>query len=241
MPDGSSKIGHNSETIFADLEERVNEFRRGAETWVNTEIADEATAQKLTDFLTGARLVQKDVDAQRKSEKEPHDKAAKAVQAKFKPLLTIAEQTVSAAKSKLGEFMAWKQEQQRLAQIEAARIAREAEEAARKKQAEAEKANDHVGAAAATEALEQAEQDAASAAAPAKTSVRSDSGAGRTVALRTRRFAQVDNANLLVAHYRNHPRVLALVRQIADQEILAAKGEPISIPGVTIVEKKVAA
>lgn len=241
MPDGSSEIGHNSETIFSELEERVNEFRRGAATWVNTEIADEAKAQKLTDFLTGARLLQKDVDAQRKSEKEPHDKAAKAVQAKFKPLLTIAERTVGAAKAKLGEFMAWKEEQKRLANIEAARKAREAEEAVLKAQAEAEKANDHVAAAAAAEALEQAEQDAASAAAPVKTSVRSDSGAGRNVALRTHRFAQVDNANLLVAHFRQHPKVLALVRQLADEAIRAAKGDPISIPGVTVVEKKVAA
>lgn len=234
-------IGHNAPPSPIDeMREKVNEFGRAAQQWGETGVQTDADAERLNDFLAGARQIHKDLDAMRVAEKKPHDDAAKAVQAKFKPLLDAIERAGAAAKGVLSAYMRRKEaqlaEQRRREAEEAARIEAEAQA----KAAEAEARGDLVGAAEAeaAAAVAKAEADAATDADAAKARVQSASGAGRTTGMRTFRIAKIVNSALAVAHYRNHPEVLATIERLANADIRASRGAAVSIPGVDVIEER---
>jgi hypothetical protein len=96
--------------------------------------------------------------------------------------------------------------------------------------------NDAILADRASAQAKEAEKAAASAG-----KVQSSSGSARTISLRTIRSANVTDASALVAHYANHPAIIAEAERLANADIRAAKGAAISIPGVNINEEQVAA
>lgn len=103
-------------------------------------INGQESANKAAQIITDLRALWKMADTQRQTEKRPHDEAAAAVQAKFKPMLDDAE---LAAKKLLASVDGWQKAEQRRLQKEAdekaaAERKRIADETAARLKAEAE-------------------------------------------------------------------------------------------------------
>ena len=243
--DAPPPTGHNAPPPYdadalAALKAEVVGCQTAAADWRKVEITAQHDAEKANDFLTGVRGLFKRVDGQRKADKAPHDTAAKAVDAAFKPLIEALTAIGDEIKAKLTAFAVAEERRQREA-AEAAR--RAAEEEARRAQEEAARAAARGDILAEMEA--QAAADAAEKAkaerAPVKAGIASSTGAGRTAALRTIREAEITNILLLFGHYRQHPDVAATLLRLANADIRAAKGADPAIPGITIIEKKAVA
>lgn len=98
-------------------------------------VETQGQADALAKIITDAKAIRKDADAARKIEKQPHDDAAKAVQAKWVPVLTKVDDVISAVQKPLtGWLQAQEVEAQRFAaetRAEADRLAAEAIAAAK--------------------------------------------------------------------------------------------------------------
>lgn len=105
-PDVAAEIGHNlpndpTERKFVELEahaERVAEF-------LKTPIASEDDAVKCGLWSKKIDGLGKDIDAVRDAEKRPHDEAAAAVQAKFKPKVDLAKTLSKQLKSHMEAWL----------------------------------------------------------------------------------------------------------------------------------------
>ena len=99
-----------------------------AEEWNKIEaIEDEAAAQRAADLIRNFTAHEKEIDAQRKAEKEPHLAAGRAVDALYKPLLDVA----SAAKEVVSRLQkAWLKKKEAAKHAEEAAARRKVEEAA---------------------------------------------------------------------------------------------------------------
>lgn len=114
--------------------EEVDDLLLEARNWLDGEpIANEQQAEAVSSILNRARRVAKDADEARKVEKKPHDDAAKAVQAKWTPIISKAELATTTAKQALAPWLQQIEEKQRAeaeaARLEAERLARIAQEA----------------------------------------------------------------------------------------------------------------
>lgn len=218
-------IGDNRPPPFdperhAELVTRIDPFMKVCDAMrAAGEITSDDQAQRLADHIAGMRGLGKLVEETRIAEKKPHDEAAGAVQEAFKPL---ADRLTRAIAAMLALQTAWLDKKAQAA--EAARLKREAE--ANELRAAAEKA-----AAAAAGSIDgelEAERlakaaDAAekSAGRVEKVNVGSATGAGRTIAMRKVRKAEIINVNLLFVRYRSHPKLLEVLQQLADADVRA--------------------
>lgn len=180
--------------------------------------------------------LRKKIEATHKDEKEPHLEAGRAVDAKYKPLLTKINQAVEGVTKLLTKYMEAERERQRQA-AEAARKAAE-EEAARAaalaKQAEVEE--DPFEAFETTQAANTAQAEAASlarqAAAPVKVNVASADG-GKAAGLRTVGYSvEVTDPSAFVGYYAERIEVLELAKTLAVREAKATNGQA-KVPGCT--------
>jgi len=242
-------MGHNGPPDPAA--ERAAEIIAAANRWATErpELTDQDMADKCSAFLDQITAATKSVEAAKKTEKQPHMDAARAVDEKWKPW---AEKLAVADRLLRPKLTAWLAKL-RMQQDEAARLAREearrkADEAARAA-AEAEKVQaggDVIGATVkadeAARAAAEAEKVAAKAA-TAPVNIKSSLGA-RTKSLRTNWRADVTDLPKAVWHYRHHPKMAALVQELANADARAMareQGGKSTIPGVAFVAKQVAA
>jgi len=175
-------------------------------------------------LLDDVRKARKDADAQRAAEKKPHDDAANAVQAAWKPLLARLDMGADALKAALTPY----REARQRAKNEAARKAREEAEAKQHAAQEALRKSDDLEARFEAEAqLKQASKLVSSA----NKIDRSATG------LRTYQVAEVADRKALLQHVmRTDPDALA--DWLAEY---ARKALPAQLPGVTIrIEKRAA-
>jgi hypothetical protein len=112
-------------TLFA---EEVADLMLEAQNYLDGEpIANEAQAEAVSAILNRARRIAKDADETRKVEKKPHDDAAKAVQAKWLPIIEKAGLAATTAKQALAPWLqaaeAENERQAELARQEAERLA----------------------------------------------------------------------------------------------------------------------
>lgn len=186
------------------------------------------------DLIARTQALSKKVEAARKEAKQPHLDAGKAVDAEFKPIKSTLDDLVAAIKKPLQAYLL-AEEQRRQADAEAAR--KSAEDAAAF--AEAAQEDGELAARAAEFARKRQEQaQQAEALAANKPRVESEDGIARAASLRTYRYAEVSDASAAATHYAKHPDLIAAIEKIANAEIRAAKGETVSIPGVTVREEK---
>lgn len=242
-------MGHNEppafdQAIVDEFETRISDFLEVTQAWLDLEeINDEQQAGLLTDQIDGLRGLYKEVDGARKAAKKPHDDAGKAVQSAFTPLLTKLKMSADKLKPKLEAYATKRareeeqRKQQELAEAEARRQEAEAK-------AKAAEASGDIGAQVdAQEAAEQAEKDAKEAAKAPDTKVRSATGAGRTMALRTVKEVEIKNINVLFMHFKEDPKVEELLKSLATAAV-RSKGydhAKAPVPGIVIREvKKVA-
>ncbi len=218
---------------------KVRDFSDAAAEWKERgAIEDKETAEKANDFVSGARKLFKEIDTKRASEKKPHLDAGRAIDADFKKLTSIIETAVAWVKKPLQAYM---QEQERLVaerKAEEERIAREEAESAARAAAQAEARNDIMGIEEAKEAAEAARKREEEAQKVETAKVGSATGGGRRSAMRTVRKAKITSVNLAFAYFRDRPELAALLVQLADAEIRAAKGADITLPGFEIITER---
>ena len=237
-------IGHNRGPAFnpevvSALTERASHISDAAAAWAGAEVTNDIKAGELKDFIDQTRALQKEVEERRKVEKEPHLVAGREVDKVFKGITAVLERSMIIAKKPLQAYLLEKQKEE-----DARRAAAEAE--ARERAAEAERAQQiaerNQSAAAqieAEEAAKAADQAQKAAQAPAKAKVSSATGAGtKSTGLRTRRVARIDNIRHAFMHYQDAPEIAEVIQRLANAEIRAAKGAPLTIPGITILTEK---
>jgi hypothetical protein len=118
----------------------------------------------------------------------------------------------------------------------------EAEEARLKAEAEAKAAamladDEFVGADMA-ERAKQADIEAKRAERAAEYNTVAGAESARAMGLRTYYRAKVLDSKAMVEHFAGHPDVIAAAEKLANAQIRAAKGGPVSIPGVEVVEDR---
>lgn len=190
-------------------------------------VASDEQEADLDGLMDELRKARKDADEQRAEEKRPHDDAAKAVQARWKPLLDRCDAGVSAIKAALTPY----REARQRAKDEAARIARE--EAAAKLQAAQDALRQSDDLEARFDAEAQLKQ-ASKLTAVANKIDRSATG------LRTFWTAEVTDRRAALNHYiKTDPDAFAgLIQSLADAD---ARGTRAPVPGVVFHERKRAA
>lgn len=218
-------IGHNSPPPLEKMSLHIEDlFSLVSSSLAGGEVSNDDQEAALNALLDEVRKAKKDADALRAAEKKPHDDAAKAVQAAWKPLLDRCDKAVDAIKAALTPYRTAKQR----AKDEAARKAREEAEAKQRAAQEALRQSDDLEARFVAEAqLKQAEKLAAQA----NKIDRSATG------LRTYQVAEVTDRRELLKHVMlTDPDALA--EWLAEY---ARKALPAQLPGVTIrIEKRAA-
>lgn len=187
-------------------------------------ITTDEQEQQLDALLDDIRQARKDADTKRAAEKRPYDDAAKAVQAKWKPILDRCDAAGNALKAHLTPYRQAKLE----AAEKAAREARERAEAEQEAARNALKASDDLESKfAAEEKLKQADKLAKVA-----------NGIERApTGLRTYYEAEITDRRLALNHYiKTNPDAFAsLIQSLVDAD---ARGARAPVPGVTFHERK---
>lgn len=199
-------------------------------------IPSQDAADDISNLLAEVREAVKRADSARKTEKEPHDKAAKAVDATYKPIIARGNTAADCCKSALTEWLrkvdVEKRREAEAKRVEAERLKSEAEAAIRASN----------GKLAERDAAEQLLNDAKVAdriatKAEKNTAVAGTGEMGRAVSLRTTYAAHLTNPAAALAHYkREAPDDLKqFLITLADRDVRAGKRE---IPGFDVRQEK---
>lgn len=230
--------------IVADLKTKSDEFANAAGVWLDKgALQSEDDAQRLNDFVAGARKLWKKIDDVRKDAKKPHDDAGKAVQAAFTPLLDALKKAGERVQPLATKWMQEQEAKRLKAEREAEEKARKAREEAKRLMDQAAERNDIVGEMEAQAALDDAEKKAKEAARDAKTPVRVASATGGTKAMSLRTYvtAEIENIHKAMLHYKDAPDLVACIKTLAEREARAKGFDPKTdtIPGIALkIEKK---
>ena len=248
-PTETAGIGHNSgadlpydPAAFQPLELRAREIADAGAAWITLpQIETEEQAQKANDFLAQVRKIEKDTDAERKAQKQPHADRGKAVDEAFNGLLEPLSKIAGQVKPKLLAFAEARAAGERAEKARLAEEARKAAEEAERLKAQAEARGDVFGQAEAEAAAKDAEKMAKAAAKETKTQIKSATGGGRTLAARTVWKAEVENMNKAFSFFRDHPKygpaVAELFVRMAEAERRSADGVN-EIPGIDFREER---
>lgn len=215
--------------------EEVDDLLLEARNFLDGEpITNEQQAEAVSSLLNRLRRVSKDADEARKAEKKPHDDAAKAVQAKWTPIIGKAELAASTAKRALAPYLKAIEDQQR-AEAEAAK-----QEAMRLSQVALEA---HKEAGGSLEAIEDAERLLKAAKGAATHAVRAEKakpqvkGGERATGLRSVWSPTLTDSCAALKHYRerNPEGLKAWLLEEAQKDVRCGIRE---IPGFTITEER---
>lgn len=221
-------IGHNQPPPVDAFTLHIEDlFVLVSDTTAGGQVATDEQEAALDSLMDDLRKARKDADAQRAIEKKPHDDAAKAVQAAWKPLLDKCDAGVDHIKRLLTPYREAKQR----AKNEAARKAREEAEAKAKAAQEALRNSDDL------ESRFEAEAELKQAAKLVATANKIDRTA---TGLRTYWEAEVTDRRAALNFYlkRSPERFADLIQQLADEDARGARG---AVPGVLFHERKRAA
>lgn len=229
-------------SIFAACETKVADFMDAAREWLALEaIKTVEQSGRLTDFVSGARDAYKQIDQARKDAKKPHDEAGKAVQAAFSPLLEKIERAMDRVKALQNDYLRRVAEEERAARAKAAAEAAEKQRAAEEAAKAAAASNDIAAEVEAERMAKEAEEAAKAAARETRANAGSATGAGRTMALRKIRRAEIVNQNQVYMHFRDHPGLKAYLLQLCNQAITSKNADERNVPGIRVFEEEKAA
>jgi hypothetical protein len=233
-PGDAPVIGHNSGDL--SLSEQITSYAANALAWLKRHaIKDETTKNQAANMRAELLRLKIAADEARVEEKRPHDEAAKAVQAKWAPLVKTAEDAANSLRDALTVFM--REEQRKL--DEERRKAHE--EAVKKAEAERKKIE--------AERAKQLAEDPIAALtsetpelppipdAPLPVKVHAGGQRGRRAGLRTQKRYEITDYAAALAHVKDHPDVIAAVEKVAFAQARAGA----SVPGVKVTEEQVAA
>lgn len=201
-------------------------------------VQSDADAQMVAKLLDMTRQAKKDADAQRAAEKKPHDDAAAAVQAAWKPLLAKCDLVTDTCKKALAPFLEAKEAEQR---AEAARIAKVAEDARNAALAARQAAPvSDLAAREDAERLDAIARDAEKQAARAGKTKAHATGGSRAIGLRSYWVAELVDPMPALKHY-IVAQPDALKAWLVDQAQRDANAGARAIPGFIINEERRAA
>lgn len=238
-----AQMGHNNPpepTPIEQARETISLLDVEASAWFDGEpIANERQAEDVARLLDAARKAEKQFDAARKAEKEPHDTAAKAVDAEWKPVITDAKRIVEIAKAAQTTWLI-KLDDEKRAREEATR--KEAEAKAAEARRLAEEADGSLTAAKARDAAIEEAKKAEAIAQRAANDKANAKGAGmaRAVSLRSTWRSAIEDRRLLLNHIaKSAPDDLTAF--VEDWAAKAVRGGARDIPGVRVFEERAAA
>lgn len=233
----TAAIGHNQPpdpfeafTLHLDdLDEQARQFLDGSP------IETEAQAEDVSRILNMLRKARNDAGEARKAEKKPHDDAAKAVQAKWTPLLARAELAANVAKNVLSPWLQAKEEAVREAAEEAQREAERQAQKAREAAANVSE-GDLAGQTVARALQENAAHASKQAARLAKSPVHAKGGE-RATGLRTYYEAEITDPVAFIRWAWAHRQsdVTAFLEGLAETE---ARAGPRDIPGLKMTPQR---
>ncbi|MEN9924040.1 MAG: hypothetical protein RL268_166 [Pseudomonadota bacterium] len=221
-------LNHNNPPADAAFALHIDElFSLLSDTLAGGEVSNDEQEAAIDGLMDEFRKAAKDADKERATEKKPHDDAAKAVQAKWKPVIEKADRGTQACKEALTPYRTAKQR----AKDEAARKAREEAEAKERAAQEALQQSDDL------EARFHAEQELEQAKKLATIANRIDRSA---TGLRTRHVHRIVNRKELLLHVIDrYPEDLAdMLNEFVRRKVAAGLRK---MPGVEITEQKEAA
>ena len=238
MADDLSLIGHNNPPPHEAFAIHIGDLYEEAKHWLDgAGVNSQEEADKVSLLIESLRRARKDADAARAEEKRPHDEAAKAVQARWKPIIDQADRAAEVAKGALTPYLKRIADEQR-AREEAAR--REAEEKARQAAEALRASTADLEAREAAEAMLDAAKDAEREASKAGRAKAHAKGGERAIGLRTYHRPVMVNAREALTHYlTTQPEAIkAILQQLAEQDVRSGKRQ---IPGFEVVaEERVA-
>ena len=233
-----TSIGHNNPPVdpfdafaahIGDLFEEAKNFLDGAG------VESQGQADAVATLMDQLRKASKDADKARTEEKKPHDDAAKAVQAKWKPLLDKADLATRTAKDALAPWLQ-KLEDEKRAIAEAARREADAKAAAA---AEAMRHAQSLDLAAQeqAEALLKAAKQSEAAANRAENDKAHAHGGARAAHLRSYFAPELVNPSEALRHYvqTNPDAVKAFLLDLAVKDVASGKR---TIPGFEVNETR---
>lgn len=226
----TNHLSNNAPRDADDFADDLKEIQYALSKWKETELDDAATQELHQDIERAAKL-KKEADASHKEYKEPHLKAGRKVDDNFRPVRDGFSDAHKEMKKILGAYMA---EQQRIQE----EVARKAREEAERKAAEAREAENAF--LADEKEAEQAALKAKRAERQAEAAGYSKAGDGRAISLRTYYIPETVDVAALVAHYADHPDVIAAAEKVAAGVVRSTKGQAV-IPGIKVKEEKRAA
>lgn len=228
--------GHNSPPPFEAHSLNIEDLVAEAQNWLDGEpIATQAQADDLGRLMDALRKARGAADKDRKVEKQQFDEGAKAIQAKWTPLLERCDMAVIVAKRALTPFLEAQETANKAAAATArAEADRKAEEA---RQAAVAARSDDLAAQEAVEAQLKAaaiaERDA-NRADKAKASV---AGGARSVGLVTKWFPVMNNPGDALRYY-STCQPAALKAWLLEQATKDVAGGARVIPGFTVDSRK---
>lgn len=245
-------IGDNSGKLT--LIEEIEDAAAQAHAWLKTaRIEDQVAADTAGNWRERMLSLSRQANKQRAEEKRPHDEAAKAVQAKWKPPIELAETAAVALRKAVEPYLKAEQDRLRKDAEERARIENERRMAEFRKAEDARKAALAEAQAKAALAAEAASSEAKPVAVPsidvppepemptfvAPEPARALAGGqrGRRTGLRTETIYAVDDYEALLAHVKDHPDVRAAVEKVGRMQAKAGA----TVPGIAIRKEHVAA
>lgn len=232
-------IGHNGAPP-SPLEAAEAEIRRLHDEisfWLDgSPIPDQEVANDITNLLDEVRKAVKAADEARKTEKEPHDTAAKAVDAAYKPIITKGKTLASCCQEALTVWLR-KLEDERRQKAEAER--REAERLRAEAEAAIRASSGNLAAREEAEAqLKEAKQADRAARKIEKAKPAAGTGEiGRAVSLRTVHVVELADATAALEHYKAAAaqELEQFLTTLAERDVRAGKRE---IPGFTVRQEK---
>jgi len=189
--DRINSAGAADEDTFDGLQDRISDLARDAERLIVAGAAkSQDEADRASDLANRLGELHKKADIARAAEKKPHDEAAKAVQAKWLPVLGIAE-VFKMLKSRVITPFLVAEDQKR----------RAAEDAARKAATEAAKAGQPIP------------EPPPAASAP----VKAGSGGRRSVALRTVKVVAIADRAAVLAFFADNQMITDALQTLAEK------------------------
>jgi hypothetical protein len=234
-PTAIAGLGHNAppEPAYLAIFEQIDDLFAEATNFADGEpISSQPIADAMTELHDKLHALGKQADELRVEEKKPLDEAVAAVQARFNPYIQPKKGKVDLAKSALGALLTpWRAAKTAAAQVEATRIAAEAEAATLAAQEAIRQSSGNLAARA------DAEELLLDAKKLEKTASRSWRAATVGTGLRTSYRADLVNIDEALDHYwKTHKSSFEdMVRELAAADVRFGVR---TIPGFNVVEVK---
>lgn len=185
---------------FDGLKDRIEDLARDAQALIEAGPAhDQNAADRASDLANRLAELQKSADAARTAEKKPHDEAAAAVQAKWKPLLGTADIYRRIKEAVITPFLVGEEKKRRLAEVAARRAAEEAAKAG---------------------------QPIPEPAAQRTTAPKAGSGGRRSVALRTVKVVTITDRKAVLEFFAENPQITEVLQRLAEKVTAAGATVP---------------